>query len=121
MILWFGIALMVVAALAALVTAGAGALKKTPNDITLGATLLVALGLIAQVIISIIAPMAGNPPRGDALEFWMYLVTAVILPPGAIFWALIDRTRWANMILGLVNITVVVMVWRMLVIWGAFA
>lgn len=118
MIAWFGIATITVALLSAGVCLVVGARKLAPNDFTMGATLLVALLLLAQVVVSIIAPFAGNPATGDPLEFWMYLIVAFALPPGAGFWALIDRTRWANIVLAVAHLAVAVMVYRMLVIWG---
>lgn len=118
MILWFGIAIIAIALASAGVCLVVGARKLAPNDYTMGATLLVALLLLAQVIVSIIAPFAGNSATGDPLEFWMYLIVAFALPLGAGFWALVDRTRWANLVLAVVHFSVAVMVYRMLVIWG---
>ena len=118
MILWFGVAVSAGALLSAVVCLVVGARKHPPNDNTMGATLLVALLLLAQIIVSIVAPLAGNPATGDPLEFWMYLIVAFALPPGAGFWALVDRTRWANIVLAVVHFAVAVMVYRMLVIWG---
>lgn len=118
MILWFGVTTIVVSLLGALVCAFEGARKREPNDYTMGATLLIALLLIVQVIISVIQPFAGNPATGDPLEFWMYLIVALALPIGAGIWALVDRTRWANLVLAVVGLAVAVMVYRMLVIWG---
>ncbi|NLA64683.1 MAG: hypothetical protein GX862_01880 [Leucobacter sp.] len=117
MITWFATLQIVVAALAALLCLIEYSRKRTPNDYTLGATLLVGILLIAQVVVSIIAPLSGNTPTGDLLEFWMYLITALILPFGAAFWALIDRRRSALLVLLVVNLAVAVMVYRMLVIW----
>lgn len=118
MILWFGIAQIVVAVLAAAVCLWQWALKRDPNDYTLGATLLVGVLLVAQVVISIIAPFAGNHAVGDPLEFWMYLVVVLVLPFGASFWALVDRKRSANLVLLIVNLAAAIMVYRMMVIWG---
>lgn len=118
MILGYAIALISIAVVAAVVCLVAALRKRSPDDVTMGATLLVALLLIAQVIISIAAPFAGNRAAGDPLEFWMYLIVALLLPLAAGFWALIDRTRWANMVLAVVHLSVAVMTYRMLVIWG---
>ncbi|MDO4241762.1 MAG: hypothetical protein Q4C71_04440 [Microbacteriaceae bacterium] len=118
MIVWFALVLMGACALGLLLTGGACALGKKPNDITLGVTALVALLLLAQTVIAIIAPFAGNPPAGDPLEFWLYLVVALAIPVGGIFWALIDRTRWSHALLALAHFSLLVMVYRMLVIWG---
>lgn len=118
MITWFGYLTIAVSIIQALVCAVQGFRKRVPNDYTMGATLLVALLLVVQIVISIIAPLAGNAPTGDLLEFWMYLIVALALPLGAGFWALIDRTRFANLVLAVVGFAVAVMTYRMLVIWG---
>lgn len=118
MITWFGIAIIFLAVCAGIVCVVSFARKRTPNDYTLGATLLVGLLLLAQVVIAIIAPFTGNHAAGDPLEFWMYLITALVLPFGAAFWALIDRKRTAILVLLVVNLSVAVMVYRMMVIWG---
>jgi len=118
MILWFGIAQIVIALLAALVCIWQFARGRGPNDYSLGATLLVGILLVVQMIVAIIAPFAGNAAAGDLVEFWMYLLVALLLPFGAGFWALVVRVRPANLVLTLVNVAVAVMLYRMLVIWG---
>ena len=118
MIVWFGIAQIVVALLAMLVCIVEYARKRGPNDYTLGATLLVGVLLVAQLVVGFVQPGAGNPAEGDPLEFWMYLIVALLLPFGAAFWALVDRKRTANLVLVVVNFAVAVMLYRMMVIWG---
>ena len=73
--------------------------------------------LLAQIVIAIIAPFAGNPPTGSLLEFWVYLISAALLPVAAVFWALLERSRWSTVIMGIAALAVAVMVWRMQVIW----
>ena len=111
---WVQVAVAVVAGLACLVL---GLVGRAPNDYTLGATALVAVLLIEQVVIAIIAPLAGNHPTGSLLEFWVYLVSAVLIPPAAAVWALVDRGRWSTAILGVACLAVAVMVYRMVQIW----
>ena len=118
MILWFAVVLIAVALVGAVLCFIAALRKRGPDDFTMGATLLVTLLLLAQIVISIAAPFAGNAAVGDPLEFWMYLIVAFLLPPAAGFWALVDRTRWANLVLAVVHLAVAVMTYRMLVIWG---
>ena len=117
MIEWFAIAQVIVASVVGLVAVVAGLLGRRPGDVTVGGMALILLLLIAQVVIALIAPAAGNPPVGSALEFWVYLVSAVLLPPAAVFWALIERSRWSTVIMGIAALAVAVMVWRMQVIW----
>lgn len=118
MILWYSVAVIAIALVSMVVCIFAAGRKLAPNDFTMGATALVAFLLLVQIVISIVAPFAGNATVGDPLEFWMYLIVALLLPVGAGFWALIDRTRWANLVLAVVHFSVAIMTYRMLVIWG---
>ena len=117
MIWWFAITQVIVAVVVGLVAVVAGLAGRRPGDVSVGGMALILLLLIAQVVVAIIAPLAGNPPLGSALEFWVYLVSAVLLPPAAVFWALLERSRWSTVIMGVAALAVAVMVWRMEVIW----
>ena len=117
MILWLtlgGVGLAVLAGLLCLVLGLAG---RRPSDLSVGAMALLELYLVAQIVVSVIAPLAGNPPTGSLLEFWVYLVSAALLPPAAVFWALLERSRWSTVIMGVAALAVAVMVWRMQAIW----
>ncbi|MBT1017749.1 hypothetical protein KJY77_01145 [Canibacter sp. lx-72] len=120
MILWFAYLIMGIAGLGTLSCLGAAAIRKTPNDFTMVPVALTALLLLAQIVIAIIAPFAGNQARGDLLEFWLYLIVAFVLLLAAGVWALIERSITANVILALTLATVAVMVYRMCVIWGVW-
>ena len=117
MILWFTLAQIVVAVLAGLVCIIAGLAGRRPSDLTVGSLALLELMLIAQVVVAIIAPFVGNPPTGSALEFWVYLVSAALLPVAGAAWALLERSRWSTVIMGIAAAAVAVMVWRMHIIW----
>ena len=117
MILWFTFVQVGVAVASGLFCVIAGLAGRRPSDWTVGSLALVELLLIAQVVIAIVAPFAGNPPSGSLLEFWVYLVSAVLLPVGAVVWALLERSRWSTVIMGIAALSIAVMVWRMQVIW----
>ncbi len=117
MILWFTIAQIAVACAAGLLCTVLGLAGRRPSDLSVGTQALVLLLLIVQVVIAIIAPFAGNPPTGDLLEFWVYLVSAVLIPPAAVVWALIERGRWSTVVMGVAAFAIAVMLWRMQVIW----
>lgn len=106
-----------VAVVAGLLCTILGLANRRPSDVSVGSLALVEVLLIAQVVIAIIAPLVGNGPTGSLLEFWVYLVSAVLLPPAAVFWALVERSRWSTVILGIAALSVAIMVWRMHVIW----
>jgi hypothetical protein len=114
---WFttiAIIVSVVAGLAALVLGGIG---RTPDDYSVLPTAAVALVLLVQIVIGIVAPFVGNEPTGDIVEWWIYLVVALVLPVVAIGWALVDRTRWATVVMGVASLAVAVMLFRMNQIW----
>lgn len=119
MIEWFAFVQIAIAALAGVLCLVIGFSGRVPNDITMGATALVEVLLIAQLIVALIAPAAGNAPRGSYLEFYVYMVSALLLPAAAVFWALIDRTKWSTVILGVADLAIAVMVFRMYEIWLA--
>ncbi|MCS3441586.1 MULTISPECIES: hypothetical protein [Microbacterium] len=117
MILWLTIVQVVAAAAAGLFCVALGLIGRRPSDWSVGALALVELLLIVQVITAVVSPFTGNPPTGDLLEYWVYLVSAVLLPIGAVLWALMERSRWSTVILGVAAFAVAIMVWRMHVIW----
>ncbi len=121
MILWFTIAQLVVAVLVGVTAVVAGLVGRRPGDVTVGGMALILLLLIAQVVVAIVAPLVGNPPVGSAIEYWAYLIGALLIPPAAVFWALVERSRWSTVIMGVGALSVAIMVWRMQVIWTTAA
>ncbi|MEJ1194858.1 hypothetical protein ACLKOZ_11050 [Arthrobacter sp. R4] len=95
----------------------AGILKKAPNDLTILSVAGVELALVVYLVGSIVRVMAGEPIAGEAWEFWGYLVTAMLLPPAAVYWSILERTRWSNFVLAAVGVTALVMAARMNQIW----
>jgi hypothetical protein len=117
MILWFTLAQVVVAAAAGVLAVVLGLAGRRPSDLSVAGLALVELLLIVQIVMAIVAPLVGNSPTGSVLEFWVYLVSAAILPPVAVLWALLERSRWSTVIMGIAALAVAVMVWRMFAIW----
>jgi hypothetical protein len=116
-ILWFTIVQVVVAVAAGLLCMVLGLAGRRPSDLSVAGLALLELLLIAQTVVAFIAPFVGNPPTGSLLEFWVYLISAVLIPPAAVGWALIERSRWSTVIMGIAALSVAVMVWRMYAIW----
>ncbi|WP_434317015.1 hypothetical protein [Leifsonia sp. P73] len=117
MIEWF-VALQVgVAVIAGVLCLVLGFAGRVPGDLTMGAVALVELLLIVQLVMAIVAPLVGNPPTGSLAEFYIYLISALLLPLAGGFWALIERNRWSTVILGGVCLAIAVMVYRMGQIW----
>ena len=117
MIEWFTWVQLAVAVAAGVLCLVLGLAGRVPSDLTIGALALVELLLVVQLVVAILAPAFGNAPTGSVLEFYVYLVSALLLPPAAAFWGLLERNRWSTVILGVAALAVGVMVYRMLQIW----
>lgn len=117
MIEWFTTIAIIVSVLAGLTALILGGIGHPPDDYSVLPTASVALVLIVQIVIGIVAPFVGNEPTGDLVEWWIYLIVALVLPVAAIVWALVDRTRWATVVMGVASLAVAVMVFRMNQIW----
>jgi hypothetical protein len=114
---WFTAVQVIVAVLAGILCLVVGFIGRPPNDLTLGSIALVEVLLIAQLVVTIVAPIIGNEPRGSLGEFYIYLISALLLPIAGGFWALIERTRWSTVVLGVVGLAIAVMTYRMGQIW----
>jgi hypothetical protein len=117
MIEWFTTVQVAVAVAAGLLCLTLGLSKRPPDDVSLGSLVLVELLLVVQLVISIIAPFVGNAASGNVPEFYTYLISALIIPPAAAVWALVERTRWSTVVLGVAALAIAVMVYRMNAIW----
>ncbi|MBZ4488556.1 hypothetical protein LQ938_04935 [Microbacterium sp. cx-55] len=117
MILWFTLVQVAVAVGAGVLCIVLGLAGRRPSDLSVGSLALVEVLLIAQVVTALIAPAVGNAASGSLLEYWVYLVSAVLLPPAGVAWALLERSRWSTVIMGIAALAVAVMTWRMHVIW----
>lgn len=117
MIEWLTWVQVAVACLAGVACVVLGLIGRVPDDYTIFSTALVELLLIVQLVTALLAPAFGNTPTGSTLEFWVYLVTAILIPPLAVLWALVDRGRWSTVVLGVACLSIAVMVYRMNQIW----
>jgi hypothetical protein len=116
-ILGFTTVAAVVATAAAVVALVLGLAGRKPSDLSLAGPAVVELLLIAQLVIAIAAPSAGNAPTGSIVEYYAYLISALVIPPASIVWALTERTRWAVVVVGVACFAVAVMFVRMQIIW----
>ena len=108
------VAVAVAAGVLAIVLGLAG---RRPSDLSLAGPAIVEVLLIAQLVVAIVAPAAGNRPSGNPIEFFAYILSALIIPPAAIVWALTERTRWSVVVVGIACLAVAVMLVRMEIIW----
>jgi hypothetical protein len=114
---WFYLAQLWVAVAAGMFSVTLGAMKKLPSLWSIGSLALVLLGLIGQFVVSIAVVSGGASAALDTVEYFAYLLVAIMVPVGAGFWGLVERNRWSTMILGVAALTVAVMLVRMHQIW----
>ncbi|MDH6277426.1 MAG: hypothetical protein ACEQR4_06220 [Rhodoluna sp.] len=117
MIDWFTALQIGVAVTGGVLAVALGLMGRRPSDLTMAFAGVVALLLIVQLAVTIAGPLTGNQPTGSLFEFYIYLISAIFLPVGAGFWALIDRSRWSTVILGVAQLAVAIMLYRMGQIW----
>lgn len=110
-----------VCAVSALLCLGAGVLRQPPNDITILSVAAVELFLLVYTVAAVIRQLTGDPVVGEAWEFWGYLLTALVVPVGAFWWSIIEKTRWSNFVLAASGLTIFVMLYRMEQIWDGVA
>jgi hypothetical protein len=117
MIEWFYLAQLWIAVVAGIFSVTLGAMKKLPSLWSIGSLAVVLLGLIGQLVVSIFVVAGGATAAIDTVEYFAYLLVAIMVPIGAGFWGLVERNRWSTMILGIAALTVAVMLVRMHQIW----
>ncbi len=94
-----------------------GLLGRLPSLVSIGALALTELGLLIQLVVSIVLVINGAQAKLDTVEFFGYLIVALLVPPAVALWALVERTKWSTVILGAGALTVAVMLVRMHQIW----
>ena len=117
MIDWLYSAQLVIATAAGILCGFLGLAKRKPSGFSIGALAVVQVSLVVQLIASIALLISGERAKLDTVEFFAYLIVALIIPVAAAFWALIERTRWSTVIMGVGALTVAVMLVRMSQIW----
>lgn len=95
-----------------------GLARQKPNLGIIGAIVFVEVALLVQLVASITLVVLGERAKQDTVEFFAYLIVALMVPVAAVFWALIEKTRWSTVVLGVGALTVAVMLVRMQQIWS---
>jgi hypothetical protein len=118
MIEWLTVTLIAVTVLIGVVQLVEGVRAQPPRDVSVIGSGIVFVVLLVQVAVAIVAPSVGNAIEGDPLEFWMYLITALLMTPLALIFAFADRTRIGTFALAGVSLATAVMIVRMADIWS---
>lgn len=94
-----------------------GLIGRKPSGFSISLIALCEGALLAQLAMSIVLVVSGQRAALDTLEFFGYLLVALMVPVGAGLWALVERTKWSTVVLGAGMLTVAVMLVRMIQIW----
>jgi hypothetical protein len=95
-----------------------GLINRSPSWWSVGAVALVEGFLLVQLGVTITLVASGHQAHGDTVEFFGYILTALIVPPAAVGWSIIDRSRWSTVVIGVSGLTVAIMLVRMWQIWS---
>ena len=95
-----------------------GIIRRPPSWWSVGLVAVIEGFLLVQLAVSIALVATGGQAKGDTVEFFGYIITALIVPPAAIAWAVLERTRWSTLVLGVSGLTVAIMLVRMWQIWS---
>ena len=91
-----------------------------PNGYLILSLGLVEVSLVIQLAVSVGMVLAGAQAKISTLEYFGYLIVALLVPVAAAVWALAERTRWSTVIMGASALTISVMLVRMWQIWTGF-
>jgi hypothetical protein len=73
--------------------------------------------LLVQTAVAVGMALVGARASVSTLEFFGYLIVAILIPPGSVVWALVEKNKWSTVIMGFSALTVAVMQLRMWQIW----
>lgn len=94
-----------------------GLVGRKPSGFSISLVALCEGALLSQLALSSVLVATGQRAALDTLEFFGYLLVALMVPVGAGLWALVERTKWSTVVLGAGMLTVAVMLVRMIQIW----
>ena len=102
---------------AGLLLIGMGLIGKKPSGFSISILAIGEFGLLMQLIASITLVILGARAVTDTWEFFGYLIVALMVPVGGGLWALVERSKWSQVVMGATLLTVAVMLVRMVQIW----
>jgi hypothetical protein len=94
-----------------------GFIGRAPSGWSVLSLGLSELSLLVQLVLSIALVAQGAQAKQDTVEYFAYLITALLVPVGAVLWALLERSKWSTVVLGVAALAVAVMLVRMHQIW----
>ena len=94
-----------------------GLVGRPPRGYLVLAFSTIEISLFVQLAVSVGIVLAGQQAALSTIEYFGYLLVALLVPLAGAAWALMERTRWSTVILGATALTISVMLVRMWQIW----
>jgi len=95
-----------------------GLAKFKPHNWMAASQGVTELLLLVQLVTTIVLVSQGQKAATDTVEFFIYVITALLIPPAAVFWAVLDRnSRWSTVVLAVSALSIAVMLVRMHQLW----
>jgi hypothetical protein len=91
--------------------------NRSMTDSLFWCLVVVEVALLAQSVAGFVALAVTTRPV-DGATFGAYLVTIILVLPAASLWGISDKTRWGTGVLAVGCFTVVVLLARLVQIWG---
>lgn len=107
----------VICALSTLICWAMTTIRNHPADSSIVSLAAIELYLVVYGVYAGIRQAMGASIEGEAWEFWGYIIFALMLPVGVFIWAMVDKSRWSNLVMSFVGLVVFVMIYRMEEIW----
>lgn len=117
MIEWFFLAQSWFALGAGLLLIAMGLVGRIPSGFSISLVAVSELALVVQLVVSVVLVAMGQQAKVDTVEFFGYLLVALMIPAGGAIWALLERGKWSTVIMGAALLTLAVMLVRMYQIW----
>lgn len=118
MIFEFAVAAMAMAGLISTFNLVLALMGRAPSLWSLGGNVFLGLAMVAQMFVTVVLVLHGETPKGDIFEVFGYQFATLLVILGALFWSLVDRSKTSTLVLAIAPFTVLVMVARLLQIWG---
>lgn len=83
-----------------------------------GLVIVLEVGMLTQLVVGIVK-LAGDNRHIETATFLGYLITMVLIPPIAAFWALLERSRWGPVVMVVGCLTIPVLIIRLRQVWEA--
>ena len=74
--------------------------------------------VVAVLVFAVVALISGESATGSIFEFFGYVAVALIVPIVAGMLAIAEKSKNANIIIGIAGFTIAVMILRMWTIWS---